>query len=688
MTSERVLLIVIFTLLCSAIAQTKRLRHHGPPYIKDPNMQLRVTELGKSIKLECPIETTPHHSTFIIWEKRIDTDNNDKRPMFHKETSSILSDSVYRAIKPSLIRDGLMLHVKKARLRDAGIYRCTIINGFGSASAQFRVVVVTFEDGRNVKMTGNEMTENSREAIALMITTTRTTMTNYITFAIGNDFNKSITADGEQQHRNLSLNTSLIDEPSSQSSSSSFRSPYSWSSSSSSWSSSSSSWSSSSWSSSSWSSSSITSGEQTSSSSSSPSSPSEATRVPSNINRMDIKWTLAIAFGFILLAGLFILSTYVINKRKGARGSVRLENDDVARNYFTALAAIYRPANKGNVFLQTTATMTMKSSHTIDNMQPRCHHVYRSTSDNEYRVVTTPRNPVRADYRHNSKGQLFDTNRQIPINRPISRFYQQNNPHNRFNFNSRINPQFHPNRQITNHPTHHVPVNQHIPNYVIPNYYKNPENFDAYFTNAISRPSSTFNSKKAKMAYTLKGFMSTLNNNHNFGSSSGGGSSSSSSSSSSDYAKIRDGDGYDYIEPVRSDFEYIRPRIFKPRGSFGDHINYNSHHHLNYNNHRNHYYNNVSYYNHQTSGDCHNYIDDRSKNLIGRQSYQSPYNKQEDEEADEGDDEEDEEADEGDDEEDEEADEGDDEEDEEADEGDDEEDEEADEGDDEEDVCY
>ena len=79
------------------------------------------------LELLCPVTHTPDLS--IQWSKN----NEDIDPMWSSS---------------NLVIKRLLLKIQHARVADAGLYKCNVVNGFGSVQSQFRVNV----NGRGVRV--------------------------------------------------------------------------------------------------------------------------------------------------------------------------------------------------------------------------------------------------------------------------------------------------------------------------------------------------------------------------------------------------------------------------------------------------------------------------------------------------------------------------------------------------------
>lgn len=73
---------------------------------------------NEPIELHCPVTNTPDLS--IQWSKN----NEDLDPMWSSS---------------NLVIKRLLLKANRAQLNDAGLYKCNVVNGFGSVQAQFRI---------------------------------------------------------------------------------------------------------------------------------------------------------------------------------------------------------------------------------------------------------------------------------------------------------------------------------------------------------------------------------------------------------------------------------------------------------------------------------------------------------------------------------------------------------------------
>jgi len=92
----------------------------GPPSLL-PNISNFITlEVNENnpIELHCPVTNTPDLS--IQWSKN----NEDLDPMWSP---------------PNLLIKRFLLKIHRAHLTDAGLYKCNVVNGFGSIQAQFRI---------------------------------------------------------------------------------------------------------------------------------------------------------------------------------------------------------------------------------------------------------------------------------------------------------------------------------------------------------------------------------------------------------------------------------------------------------------------------------------------------------------------------------------------------------------------
>ncbi|CAF3454794.1 unnamed protein product [Rotaria socialis] len=79
---------------------------------------------NSSIELQCPVTNSPDLS--IQWSKN----NEDLDPMW---------------LSPNVVIKRLLLKIQQTHLNDAGLYKCNVVNGFGSIYAQFRVNIITNE---------------------------------------------------------------------------------------------------------------------------------------------------------------------------------------------------------------------------------------------------------------------------------------------------------------------------------------------------------------------------------------------------------------------------------------------------------------------------------------------------------------------------------------------------------------
>jgi hypothetical protein len=85
-----------------------------------PNLITIDVEENQSVELHCPVKHSPDLS--VQWSKN----NEDLDPMW--STSNLL------------IRR-FLLKIHRAHAMDAGMYKCSVVNGFGNVQAQFRVGV-------------------------------------------------------------------------------------------------------------------------------------------------------------------------------------------------------------------------------------------------------------------------------------------------------------------------------------------------------------------------------------------------------------------------------------------------------------------------------------------------------------------------------------------------------------------
>lgn len=77
-------------------------------------------EENQSIELNCPVNSSPDLS--IQWAKN----NEDLDPMWSPA---------------NLLIRKLVLKIEHVQSSDAGLYKCNVVNGFGSVQAQFRLNV-------------------------------------------------------------------------------------------------------------------------------------------------------------------------------------------------------------------------------------------------------------------------------------------------------------------------------------------------------------------------------------------------------------------------------------------------------------------------------------------------------------------------------------------------------------------
>jgi hypothetical protein len=97
-------------------------RYLGPPVLLPQASNLVTFDVNENdpIELHCPVTITPDLS--VQWSK-----NNEDL------------DSMWSTSNLSIRR--FLLKIYRAHLSDAGLYKCNVVNGFGSVYAQFRVNV-------------------------------------------------------------------------------------------------------------------------------------------------------------------------------------------------------------------------------------------------------------------------------------------------------------------------------------------------------------------------------------------------------------------------------------------------------------------------------------------------------------------------------------------------------------------
>ncbi|CAF1243381.1 unnamed protein product [Rotaria magnacalcarata] len=113
---------IIILLLCIVKITIAR----DPPTLL-PNTSNFITKdvnENSSIELHCPVTNSPDLS--IQWSKN----NEDLDPMW---------------LSPNVVIKRLLLKIQQTHLTDAGLYKCNVVNGFGSIYAQFRVNIITNE---------------------------------------------------------------------------------------------------------------------------------------------------------------------------------------------------------------------------------------------------------------------------------------------------------------------------------------------------------------------------------------------------------------------------------------------------------------------------------------------------------------------------------------------------------------
>ncbi|ESO09687.1 hypothetical protein HELRODRAFT_183954 [Helobdella robusta] len=141
-------ILILWTVSVEARKLKQNIATRDPPFMEKHYQQLHLTKTGKPIKLECPI-SEPQHNIFIIWEKQVTSDHSKTPTDYYNSSHSVIS---YQKVVPSLVRNG-RLRIKNAKVEDAGTYRCTAINGFGSSVAHFRVVVARESKEEEIKTT-------------------------------------------------------------------------------------------------------------------------------------------------------------------------------------------------------------------------------------------------------------------------------------------------------------------------------------------------------------------------------------------------------------------------------------------------------------------------------------------------------------------------------------------------------
>ncbi|CAF3086506.1 unnamed protein product [Rotaria socialis] len=125
-----ILFVLLFVFLESIIAR-------GPPVLLKQTPNLIAVEINENepLELHCPVTVTSDLS--VQWSKN----NEDLDPMW--TTANLL-------IKRFLLK------IHRVHVTDAGLYKCNVVNGFGSVQAQFQVNVKSNETSSNSILSNEE----------------------------------------------------------------------------------------------------------------------------------------------------------------------------------------------------------------------------------------------------------------------------------------------------------------------------------------------------------------------------------------------------------------------------------------------------------------------------------------------------------------------------------------------------
>lgn len=91
----------------------------GPPWVSRQVEERQTANLGRTIRLPCPVEGDP--APLVLWVK----DGRNVHPGWSR----------YKVLKQSL-------KIKEVELEDAGVYICRVTNGFGSLALNFTLIVI------------------------------------------------------------------------------------------------------------------------------------------------------------------------------------------------------------------------------------------------------------------------------------------------------------------------------------------------------------------------------------------------------------------------------------------------------------------------------------------------------------------------------------------------------------------
>ncbi|CAF1473284.1 unnamed protein product [Adineta steineri] len=94
---------------------------HGPPTLLPDTTNFNTFDINENdpIELQCPVTNSPDLS--IQWSKN----NEDLDPMWSSSSNLVIKR--------------FLLKIRQAHLTDAGLYKCDVVNGFGSIQVQFRI---------------------------------------------------------------------------------------------------------------------------------------------------------------------------------------------------------------------------------------------------------------------------------------------------------------------------------------------------------------------------------------------------------------------------------------------------------------------------------------------------------------------------------------------------------------------
>ncbi|CAF1430385.1 unnamed protein product [Adineta steineri] len=100
---------------------TEHIIAHGPPTLLPDTTNFNTFDINENdpIELQCPVTNSPDLS--IQWSKN----NEDLDPMWSSSSNLVIKR--------------FLLKIRQAHLTDAGLYKCDVVNGFGSIQVQFRI---------------------------------------------------------------------------------------------------------------------------------------------------------------------------------------------------------------------------------------------------------------------------------------------------------------------------------------------------------------------------------------------------------------------------------------------------------------------------------------------------------------------------------------------------------------------